>query len=34
MLDQLIAAINLLTQDLRLLLRETEAMGEQFTGLN
>jgi len=28
MLDQLTAAINLLTQDLRLLLRETEAMGE------
>lgn len=33
MLDQLIATINLLTQDLRLMMRETEAMGEQFAGL-
>lgn len=30
MLDQLAAAINLLTQDLRLLMRETEAMGEML----
>jgi hypothetical protein len=32
MLDQLTAAINLLTQDLRLLLRETEAMKDKIRG--